>query len=477
MDGKCKYDEVLESLSDGISIQDKGFNIIYQNSTQKKLGGAHIGELCYNAYGEEESVCPGCPLALTFADGKIHKQEKSAEKNGRKFFVEITTSPLLDEAGNVYAGVELVRDVTERRMLNEALRESEENFRSLVEGAPIGVFILQDGKLVYANPRISDISGYSAEELYNASPLEVVAPEDRDLMRTNIEKLATGAEKSNYHNYRYIRKDGTLADIESYGAGTLFNGRPAIIGTVQDITERKTLEREKEDFYAMITHDLRSPLTSIIGYTQVIMELFKDRLSKDLLEMIKKIDNSSQMLSNMMEDFMTFSAIEHSRLEMVKTEERMPELIESVYGEYMLIAANKGIKLIRDIGEGVSRARIDRNLIRRACCNLLQNALKYTSAGGTVTINAKKRLVNGVDSIAVSVSDSGPGIPESERDRIFQKYYRSGSSKGTKGTGLGLAIVKSIAVAHGGRVELDSTEGKGSVFTLIIPAGIGNSDA
>lgn len=469
VDGKYKYDEVLESLSDGISIQDRDFNIIYQNSTQKKFGGAHIGELCYNAYGEKESICPGCPLALTFADGKTHKQEKLAEKNGRKFFVEITTSPLRDEAGDIYAGIELVRDVTERHMLNEALKESEEKFRNLVEGAPIGVFIIQDGKVVYANPRISEISGYSADTLYNASPLEVIAPEDRDLVRANIEKLATGAEKSICHNYRYIRKDGTLADIENYAAGTLFNGRPAIIGTVQDITGRKTLEREKEDFYAMITHDLRSPLTSIIGYTQVIKELYKDRIDTDLLGMIEKIDNSSLMLSSMMEDFMTFSAIEHSKLEIVKTEEQIPELIESVYGEYMLTAANKGIKLKRNIGDGVSKALVDRNLIRRASCNLLQNALKYTRPGGTVTMNAEKILMDGVDSVAISFSDTGSGIPESERDKIFLKYYRSGSSKGTKGSGLGLAIVKSIAVAHGGKVELESTEGKGSVFTLIIP--------
>lgn len=80
MDGRCKYDEVLESLSDGISIQDRDFNIIYQNSTHKNLGGEHIGEVCYIAYGDKKSVCPGCPLALTFADGNTHKQEKAAEK-------------------------------------------------------------------------------------------------------------------------------------------------------------------------------------------------------------------------------------------------------------------------------------------------------------------------------------------------------------------------------------------------------------
>lgn len=353
MDGKCRYDEVLESLSDGISIQDRDFRIIYQNSTQKKLAGEHVGELCYIAYGEKESICPGCTLALTLADGKTRKHEKPAEKNGRKFFVEITTSPLRDEAGNIYAGIEFVRDVTEHR----------------------------------------------------------------------------------------------------------------------------TLEREKEDFYAMITHDLRSPLTSIVGYTQVIVELYKDKVDEDLLMMIKKIDQSSLMLSSMMEDFMTFSAIEHSRLDIVKTKEFMPELIESVYGEHMLTAANKGITLMRDVGNGVDTARVDRNLIRRAYCNLLQNALKYTRAGGTVTINAEKRLVDGFDSVAVSFSDNGPGIPESERDRIFQKYYRSSSSKGTKGSGLGLAIVKSIAAAHGGRVELESTEGKGSVFTLVIPAEHDNAGA
>jgi two-component system sensor histidine kinase VicK len=178
-----------------------------------------------------------------------------------------------------------------------------------------------------------------------------------------------------------------------------------------------------------------------------------------------------------MEDFLTFSAIEHSRLEIIKTDEHIPELIESIYGEYMLTAANKGIKLEKNIGDGVSKAWVDRSLIRRASCNLLQNALKYTHSGGTVTMNARKTSMDGVDYVAISFSDTGPGIPENERDKIFQKYYRSESAKGTKGNGLGLAIVKSIALAHGGRVELESTEGNGSVFTLIIPTGPGSADA
>jgi PAS domain S-box-containing protein len=120
---------VFEAIGDGISIQDTNFKILYQNNIHKKIIGNHLGEYCYNAYEKNEKVCTGCPLADTFKDGEIHTKERSAPTDKGTIYVEITSSPIKVPSGEIIAGIEVVRDITERKRITEELRESEKSLR------------------------------------------------------------------------------------------------------------------------------------------------------------------------------------------------------------------------------------------------------------------------------------------------------------------------------------------------------------
>jgi PAS domain S-box-containing protein len=279
--------------------------------------------------------------------------------------------------------------------------------------------------------------------------------------------------------HEHIRADGTKCAMEILASpwrdekGEI----KGIIQTSRDITERKRMEREKADFYAMVTHDIKSPLTAILGYADLILNdtdtANPDERTRDILGHIVK---SGQNVLRLVGDFLSVSQLETSSL----TPDLFPCDISGILGEVIDELRkgfeDKGLILDVNIPEGLPKGiLLDQKLVSRAVENLLANAVNYTLRGGTVTLEARQETVDDKSFITIAVSDTGPGIPALERERIFDRYYRSKKSKGVKGTGLGLAIVKAVAEVHGGSVRLQSEEGSGSTFVLRLPAGQGLS--
>ena len=128
-------------MGDGVSIQDTDFRILYQNQNHKKLIGEHIGEYCYKAYEYQDKICEGCPVAMSFKDSKVHIVERSANTEKGIFHVEITASPLLDEEGNIIAGIEIVRDITNRKKIENALNESEKRYKKLTDSVTDYIYL------------------------------------------------------------------------------------------------------------------------------------------------------------------------------------------------------------------------------------------------------------------------------------------------------------------------------------------------
>lgn len=229
---KNKLEAVLASIGDGISIQNSDFRVIYQNRAHRNIVGDHIGEHCYKAYQHRNTVCESCALDMSMKDGKVHTVQKSAVGDRGLFHVEITASPIRDASGKIAGGVESVRDITDRVLALEALKESEAQFRGLVEESLVGVYIIQDGRLVYSNPRHAEMFGYTQEELLYKPVEDIIYPEDREILVENLRKRISGEVNSMNYTFRASRKDGSVLNVEVYGTRTTYKGRPAIIGSI-----------------------------------------------------------------------------------------------------------------------------------------------------------------------------------------------------------------------------------------------------
>ncbi len=227
----------------------------------------------------------------------------------------------------------------------------------------------------------------------------------------------------------------------------------------------KKLERQRSDLFAMVSHDIKSPLTAIMGYSDMLQkETAKDQETSQIMSGIR---SSCRKINGIMEDFFVVSRLESANysLEESLCDPAIP--LRDAEKDFAAQALGRKLRFRVRIEPGLPEIKADRTFLHRALFNLIQNAFAYTPSGGEVTVSAA--LGPGEKEIIFSVTDSGPGIPPDEQKKVFEKYYRLHSPAGRKGNGLGLYLVKSVALAHGGRVLLQSEPGKGSTFSIILP--------
>ena len=401
--------------------------------------------------------------------------------SSERFFFDDKEVQLLEAfAGDISYAVksmeqEELRKIAEtgRRQAEAQAREFGDKLQSLVEDAIVGLYIMQNDRLVYVNRRMAEMLGYQPQELMNMESIrELIYPEDQELVRENIRKRIDGEVPKLQYEFRMLKKNGKIIFVEVQSSYTIYGGKPAIIGTINDIAARKRLEQQKADLYAMITHDFKSPLTVIIGCSSYMLSLKTKGMEPDVQRMIEDIQYSSVNLHNMIDDFLAFSMIESSgtlSLNLVPTD--ILEVMKRVIRDLAPTAAGKGLSLIEKFSDRFPLVMSDQLLMRRLIANLLQNAIKFTPSGGHITLIAEQVTTEKNSFVVISVADTGPGVAACEQEKIFEKYYRSPRHCETKGSGLGLAIVKAVSEAHGGRVELESEEDKGATFKVFIPLG------
>jgi len=360
-----------------------------------------------------------------------------------------------------------------KRIKDEAkLRESEARKTAILNTTVDAIITINETGIIQSfNPAAERMFGYSKDETIG-NKVNMLMPEpyrtEHDTYLNNY--VTTGMAKiiGIGREVRARRKDGTEIPIELAVSEVRFGGTRIFTGIIRDISERKALEHQKADFYAMVSHDMKSPLTVILGYSELMLG-GHGSLDPEVMEMAEAISKNSRRIMNMLEDFLAISRLESGRV-MFNIKLLDPaDVLAAVKEQFLPLARQKGVELKTEIEDGVSAIHADKGFFARAINNLVQNAITYTPAGGSVTVRAGLHGSGTVDHLAVTVSDTGAGIPEDEREKIFEKYYRSPKSTGIKGSGLGLAIAKAVAEGHGGRIELDSEPGKGSTFRLVVP--------
>ena len=281
-----------------------------------------------------------------------------------------------------------------------------------------------------------------------------------------------------------IERYGQLVETEINGrqfkisSSLVLDENNKVIGEIKtfyDVTGEKLLEKRKSDFISLITHDLKSPLTSILGYSDLLMAEASEKLGPEEQGYLTSIKSNGAKILDLVEQYLDLTKIEAGMMRLDLQETDPAGLLEEAVSALNVQAMEKNIKIRLNAPEGLPVITVDREKMLRVITNLVSNSIKYTMSGGSVEVSARSA---GTDSAAagkpaqaveISVADNGYGMDKDDLPHIFDRYYRSKSISGIRGTGLGLAVVKSLVDAQGGEVSVESELGKGSKFTVRIP--------
>ncbi len=315
--------------------------------------------------------------------------------------------------------------------------------------------------------------GYTPEELLGQKINTVLHKADKTLTMVLINKLIKGAASRSFET-RLVRKDGLAIDV--IWSATWSSIENALFCVAHDITQRKEVERLKRDFYAMVSHDLRTPLTSILFSLNIVLKRIENLSSqlagraagettKDLTDELQAAENNCAHLLKLIDSMLTVEKIEAGEIQLSPKMFKLTGLIKKVEDSIGAYARQQEVSLIWDFDQIVIAA--DEERLLQVLINLLGNAIKFSPAGGQVKINA--HFISG--QLVCEVEDQGPGVPEQYLSTIFERYKqaKTADSSGKSGTGLGLTICQAIVKAHGGEIGVNSKEGKGSTFWFKIP--------
>lgn len=367
----------------------------------------------------------------------------------------------------------------------DQLRADQEQMRALWNASSDGIALLgSDTRFIEANPAFGQIFGIDPQEIGSMECLALFASEDdgTDASREESEALMAirrALQEGCTLPYREIDLaiKGVSRSIGLSVTPVLLANRPACMMMARDMSAIRDLTRMKANFLSMITHELRSPINAINGYLDLALEGIAGELNEQQREFVRRARGGSEHLYALVEDLLLVSRADSGQLRLNRGVIALPELIRNSIEELELTAQDNGITIVEDVPGNFPRVYADGTRIQQVLRNLISNALRFTPAGGSVTISASviEDAPTSEDetrsSFAVQVRDTGAGIAPEYRERIFERFYQIPLDHAgrTSGQGLGLAIVKMIVELHGGHVSVESIPGAGSAFTFTIP--------
>ncbi len=483
-----KFRRVTENMYDIISIHDPDLKYVYVSPSVMHFTGyspEHFtGSKPFEFFHPDDVPA----LLATYQDslarlvpgkgrGRFHK------KDGSWIWLDCVGNFIFNDDGSVKYIVFSCRDITDRKKVEEALLESEERYRRIMDNITDSIFICDYyGKIRYMNPAGALLVGYTVDEVLGKNYLHFLAPEYRERELALYREQVRDNIVETHHDYPVIGRDGSTRWFNHIvRMARNPEGEILFYGVARDITarkheddERRELEEQKTRFFDNVSHEIRTPLTLMLSPIESYLQgdyrgqpgrPFFENLYRNGLRLLKLVNN-----------LLDYSKIEAGRMRMAVRPVMLDELASYYISAVSSTAQSRGIAIRFEApGERVTDLYADHDMVDKIFMNLLSNALKFTDAGGTVTV--------GVDSDAdycrVRIGDTGTGIPADKLGVIFERFVQADDSatRRYEGTGIGLSLARELAAMHGGTIDVvsrfagDHPDDHGSVFTVTLRRG------
>jgi PAS domain S-box-containing protein len=409
---------------------------------------------------------------LKLAGRHVPKQDDRIylRKDGSRIWVSIDDKLEHDTDGEVLGIRTIMVDVSEQKKAEEAVRESEKKYSTLVENSLTGIYMEQDKKIVFANRRFAKIFRYRKNELLGIQTWRLIHPKDRTLTNMIRDRRLKGQSAPEEYEARGLTKDGETIWINRRNTCIEYEGKPAILGNIVDITEQKRAQQELQkineelkNFVDVVSHDLKTPIIAIQGFSTRLLNSYQEDLGEKGKQYISHIQLSARRMEGLVSDLLTLKRIE--RVTPKFAEISCSEIVNNVASSLQDRLKEKGVKLV--VQDNLPAVFFDAQRIYQVFENLVVNAMKFM--GDT----ERPEIEVGYESKAAFhqfyVRDNGIGIDPKYHSKVFQMFRRLDEIEDKEGTGLGLAIVKRIVDSHGGKVWVESEKGEGATFNFTLP--------
>lgn len=484
----------LEASPDPIVIYDLEGRAQYVNPaftqtfgwSEKEVTGKRIAFVPPEAIEETRKG-----LASLFGGGKlIGSNTRRLTKDGRLLEVQLSASAYRDKDGKAIGSIVILRDVTQQRRSEEALRHSEERYRTLLDQIKEGYYEVNlDGKMAFCNDSLCEILGYSRDELLTKRISDLMDEANAAKMTQLGQLVFNTGQAAIERDCEIITGDGKHKYLE-ISALPVKGAEDAVIGyrgLARDITERKRAQEElqqakesaemanraKSVFLANMSHELRTPLNAIIGYSEMLQEDAEELEYTDLIPDLKKIQAAGRHLLDLINNILDLSKIEAGKMDLYLEAFDIRAMVEEVQATIQPLAEKNRNKLVIVCPSDVGGMIADLTKVRQMLFNLLSNACKFTN-DGEVRFEVSRQPVDGLDWIRFQITDTGIGLTPEQVQDLFKEFTQADSSTTRKygGTGLGLAISRHFSQMMNGDILVESRPGQGATFTVLLPADV-----
>ncbi len=479
-----RYRLLAENITDVIWTTDMGPRITYMSPSAQQLVGYSAEELARLTVSDlltpdslrrgmavlaERQVAEGQASGDRAQGGPAHwlLEVEMRRKDGSTFWAEEQVSFMRDEQGTPTGLLGVTRDITQRKAMQEALRLSEQKYRLLVESSPDGVLCTDRyGAIIDCNLGLSRMLGYDRDELRSMRVAQLMTPRDLTAGRDYLSRLVSG--KVMELETEIVRRDGRPLPV--WAKVVMLADAPAAdfqtIAYFRDFADRRKIDEMKDEFVGLVSHELRSPLTVIIGALNTAISEGPRLSPGEINQLLQDAALEAEQLSHLVGNLLELSRAQADRLllhvEPVNLSQTVNKVVKSVERQ------SPGRRFVVDLPARLPPVPADQLRLERVLHNLLENSVKYSPPDTPITVSA----TNKAGRLVVSVTDQGPGISAEDQAKLFKPFQQLGNPllDHTKGAGLGLLVCRRLVEAHGGRIWVESEPGHGATFSFTIEA-------